>query len=160
MKKEYVLAAIFGMFLLSYLLDAVVDPPSYVLSSPYEFLNPLYYTKYPFTTASVIIRSLAVFLTPVLLLGFFISAHFAKGVVYLITSVLVQLYAVQVVATNSQVVPLEWALSLAFGGALLLVPAAISFLQGSLSSFHQGIKKSVKSEAMGGVPEWASEKEE
>lgn len=160
MKKEYLLAAIFGMFLLSYLLDAIVDVPTYNLSQPYEYITSQYYRQYPLTTASVAIRSLAVFLTPVLLLGFISKAYTGKGLFFLIAGILMNLYAVQVLATDSLVVPVEWALSLAFGGAALLIPAALLFLRGSASSFHQSIKKTVQSEALGGTPDWMDNKEE
>jgi hypothetical protein len=157
MKKEYLLVLIIGLFLLAYLLEAVVDPLPINLASPYQYLNPQYLSRYPFTTAIIVIRSLAVFLTPLLTFSFFRKAFIAKGVILLVLAVLMQLYALQDVATGSELVTLEWALSLAVGGALLLIPAVIYFLSGTFSSFHQKLVKTVQSESLGGTPDWLEE---
>ena len=70
MEKETVLVVIIGLFLLSYVLDAVVNPLSIRLVTPYQFLNPKLIMMYPFTTASIVIKGLGIFLAPLLFLSF------------------------------------------------------------------------------------------
>lgn len=101
MPKEYVLVLIVGLFLLAYLLEAVVDPLAIPLATPYEFLRADYITKVPFTTALIIVRSLAIFITPLWLLSFIDRAWQFKAIALLVIGVLLQLYAVQSVASTS-----------------------------------------------------------
>ena len=144
MEKETVLVVIIGLFLLSYVLDAVVNPLSIRLVTPYQFLNPKLIMMYPFTTASIVIKGLGIFLAPLLFLSFAEGHHTAKGAVLLVLIGLMQLYALQDIATKAQVVPLEWALSLSLAGIALLVPMVIYFIRGAMHSLHQ---------QLGGVPE-------
>lgn len=69
-KKENLLIFTVGLFILSYVLDASVDPLTVDLSTPYQYLNPMIFTHFPFTTASIMIKALGMFLTPLLLLSF------------------------------------------------------------------------------------------
>jgi len=137
--KEYVLLIIIGLFLLAYVLEATVDPLAAQLATPYEFLNSEYFTKFPFTTATILLRGLAIFWTPLFLLSFIKGAHSGKGGTLLVVSALFQLYALQEVASGTTLVPLEWSISLALGGAALLLPMLIFFLLG----MFKGAKDSV-----------------
>lgn len=133
MPKEYVLVLIVGLFLLAYLLEAVVDPLTVPLATPYQFLQNSYPAKFPFTSAVILIRSLAIFLTPIWLASFVQRAYQFKAVTLLILGTLLELYAVQAVATPTIGIPLEWAISFAFGGAILFLPMLFFFVKGSLS---------------------------
>lgn len=138
--KEYVFLIIIGLFLLSYLLEAVVLPLDITLTTPYQYLTPNYLSQYPFTTATILLRSIAFFLTPLWILSF-IKKHFAgKGAALLVISALVQLYALQEVITGTTLVPLEWSISLSFAGAALLVPAILFMFRGMLSSASTKLK--------------------
>jgi hypothetical protein len=143
-KKEYVIVIIIGLFLLSYVLDALVDPLAIKLANPFEYLNPNYLSTYPFTTASVVIRAIALFLTPLLILSAFEGHATAKGAVLLVLIPLMLLFALQDVVTSAQVVPLEWALSITLAAVALLVPMVWYFLQGAVHSVHR---------TLGGAPE-------
>ena len=157
MKKEYILTLIVGLFMLSYLLDAINDPLPLNLAHPYQYLQANIIGVYPFSTASIMIRAVAMFLTPLLFLSLIEKAHAAKALTLLIVSVLAQLYAVQGVATDSRLIPFEWAISLAFAGAALLLPMLIHTLQALFFSATKGIQKTVNSEALGGTPDWLEE---
>jgi len=135
--KEYTLVIIIGLFLLAYLLDVLVDPLQLDLITPYYYLNPQYLVRYPFTTASIFIKSLALFLSPIWLLSFFKQHFYAKGGALLILASLMQLYAIQEVATNTQIIPLEWSLSLSIGGAVLLIPSIFFIFRGFISATKQ-----------------------
>ncbi len=139
LSKEYILIIIVGLYLLAYLLDAVVNPLDLNLASPYHYLNPAIMMKYPFTTTSLIIKSIALFLTPVWLMSFLPKHYFGKASFLLIISSLVQLYALQDVVTQAAAVPLEWSLSLSLAGIALLVRSVIFFLQGFFFYFKDNL---------------------
>lgn len=138
MKKEYLFITIIGLFLLAYLLEAIVDPLALKLATPYDYLNISIASKYPFTFASIAIRSLAITLTPLFILSFLINAHFLKAMSLLIFSVLSQLYSLQEITTGTTLLPLEWSLSLTISGLILLVPCLVNL---SLHFFKQTQKK-------------------
>jgi len=135
MKKEVVLVIIVGLFILSYVLDALVNPLDLPLPTPFHYLlNPEIFTKYAFTTASIFIRALGFFLSPLLLFSFWDDGHYAKGGILLVLVGLMQLYALQDLATGAQVVPTEWSLSISLAGLALLAPMLLYFLRGLFSS--------------------------
>ena len=137
MKKETVLVVIIGLFLLSYVLDAVVNPLQIPLATPFQFLNPKLLTLYPFTATSIVIKGIGIFLTPLLFLSFAEGYHTVKGAVLLILIGLMELYALQDIATKAEVVPLEWSLSLSLAGIVLIIPMILYFIKGAMSSLHK-----------------------
>ncbi len=132
--KEYQLLVIIGLFIFAYVLEALANPLSISLSTPYSYLAPAYFLKYPFTSAIILIKSIAICWTPLLLLSFIHKAYAAKGSILLVVAGLLQLYTLQEVATGAQVMPLEWSLALALGGILLILPMLIYFIRHTLSS--------------------------
>ena len=146
MKKEHTLVIIIGLFLLSYVLEAVVNPLALNLPTPYHYISQEYLYTYPFTTALIIIRALGIFLTPILFLSFAEGHYTAKGAVLLVLIALMQLYALQDIATNASVVPLEWALAISMGGIALLIPMVWYFFAGGLSWLHHSLGGSAKSQ--------------
>lgn len=139
MKKEYTLIFIVGLFLLAYVLDTVVEPLEVVLASPYAYISSDIFSQYPFTGASIAIKALGVFLTPLFLLSFMEKQYTAKGLILLIVAGLTQLYGIQELATGAKLLPIEWTVSLALGGAALLVPMVLYFTRGTFSSVSKGI---------------------
>jgi low affinity Fe/Cu permease len=69
-------------------------------------------------------------MTPVWLLSFISQHYMGKASFLLVLASLVQLYALQDIVTKANVVPIEWSLSLSVAGLLLLVQAALFFMQG------------------------------
>ena len=120
MKKEYVLLIIIGLFILAYVLDGVVNPLTIQLPSPYHYFNPQVFSTYIFTTTSIVIKGSAVTLATLWFMSFLDFSALAKGSILLVVSSLMQLYALQDVATNAQIIPLEWSLSLTLAGVVLL----------------------------------------
>ena len=139
MKKENLFFIILGFFLLAYLLDAVVNPLSLRLAIPYEYFTNKTLTTYPFTTVSIFLKAFGIFLLPLLLLSYLGISTFVKGIVTLILSALLQLYAVQDIASRSNVVPLEWSLGLTAAGVLLIIPTVIFLILGLLSGVHHNL---------------------
>ena len=136
MKQEHSLMVIVGLFLLSYLLDAVVNPLATPLATPYQFFSGGLALQYPFTTASIVIKGLGIFLTPPLIFSLFAGHNTPKGAALLIIIALMQLYALQDIATKAHVVPLEWALSISLAGIALTIPMIYYFIRGGLDSIY------------------------
>lgn len=137
--KEQIFVFIIGLFLLSYLLEAIVDPLTLKLATPYDYFSPLHFGKYPFTTTTVIIRGLSIFLTPLFLLSFIPKSYFAKVGLLLVVSSLAQLYALQEVASGTTLIPLEWSLSLSVAGAFLILPIVFIIIQGIVDKFKSNV---------------------
>lgn len=139
MKKEYTLIFIVGLFLLAYVLDTVVEPLTTVLASPYAYISSDIFSQYPFTGASIVIKALGIFLTPLFLLSFMEKQYVVRGLILLIVAGLTQLYGIQELTTGAKLLPIEWTVSLALGGAALLVPMILYFIRGTFSSVSKGI---------------------
>jgi len=146
MKKEYTLIFILGLFLLAYVLDAAVDPLSLRLATPYQFFQPQYVTQYPFTTASIIIKALGLFIAPLWLFSFMEKQFALKGVLLLVLAALMQLYALQDVVTKAEVVPIEWSLSISLAGVTLLTPMVLYIIRGIFASMHGLLTESQQEE--------------
>lgn len=130
MKKEYPLIFASGFVLLAYILDAVAKPLSLSLTTPYHYFTPATISLYPFTTVSIVLKSIAFIIIPPLLLSRFGLRKLTTGIILFILSVLIQLYALQDVVSKSFVVPLEWSLAFALSGAVLLLPSLLYVLIG------------------------------
>ncbi len=133
MKQEYWLGLAVGLFIFAFVIDSIVSPlQAGVLPTPYHFLNPEIFAVFPLTTASIIIKSVAILITPVLLLSFAGWAKLVKGITIFIVSGVLQLYALQDIATGTRSIPPEWAISFALGGLMLLIPALIYLIIGAI----------------------------
>lgn len=162
MKKEYLVALIGGLFLLAYVLEAVINPLTIQIASPYDFLKPELLRAYPFTAAIIAMRALGIFLIPALAMSFFKKFYLAKALTCLILAGLLQLYSLQNIVTSA-VVPLEWALAFALGGAALLLPTVYYFLRTFLDSMQSSIVKSFSPPTTGQAaktPKWLTENQD
>lgn len=139
--KEKVFIAIIGLLLLSYAIEAIVKPLRIQLTSPYAFLNPVYLSQYPLTAALVVIRGISLFLIPTLILSFIKGKHFSKVIFLLIVCSLSQLLSIQEIITDTTLVPLEWALSISFAGALLILPMITITLNGLFVTTKSKLKQ-------------------
>jgi hypothetical protein len=132
--KEQVFITIIGLFLISYLLEAVVDPLVLKLATPYAYFSPVFFMKYPFTTATVIIRGLSLLLAPLFLLSFIPRGFFPKAGILLVVSALAQLYSLQEITSGTTLLPLEWSLSLTLAGISLALPITVYLIKGIVLS--------------------------
>ncbi len=130
-QKEHVFVMISCLFLLSYLLENIVTPLHINLATPYSYLSPTVFTKYPFTTVVVIIRAISLFMTPLFLLSFINGRYFVKVAVLLIIGVLVQLYSLQQLISGTTLITLEWAISLSMAGALQIISTIPFIIKGA-----------------------------
>jgi hypothetical protein len=137
--KEYVFIFILGLFVLAYLLDAVVNPLAANLPTPYHFFTPTMLAQVPFTTTSVFIKGLGVFLIPILLTSFVKNQFTKKAVVIFVIASLLQLYALQDIVTNSAIIPVEWALALTFAGMALTLLSGYFLIKGMFFSLQKNV---------------------
>lgn len=129
-KKEYQFIIIVVLFLASYSLDWINGPLKLAIKSPYNFITPEILSQYPFSAVSVVIKIIAVWLS-FLLVSSLVSRHyFAKGIVFLLTGFLAQLFSIQQFATGLRVTTAEWTLAIAFGGLVLLATAPLFLVVG------------------------------
>lgn len=137
MKQEHTLVLIIGLLILAYVLDAIVQPLGINLTTPYHYFDPKILSAYAFTTTSVLIKSVALFITPLWLFSFFSFKKFTRGVILLVLSGLMQLYSLQDVGTGTNLIPIEWAISLTLTGVVLLIPTVIFLLSGGAEKVHK-----------------------
>jgi hypothetical protein len=139
MKKEYTIAFSIGLIILAYVLDALVNPLDLTLSlpTPYHYLTQETITTYVFTFTSIFLKALAISLSIPTILSALDLKALTKGISLLIISGLLQLYALQDVATKANVVPLEWSIAFTLAGLMLLVPSALLILIGFFTSLKK-----------------------
>lgn len=139
MKQEYFVILIVGLLILTYVLDAIVSPLDLNLTTPYHYFTPETLFSYAFTTTSIVLKSIALIMTPLWLFSYTGFNKTTKGASLLVLSGLMQLYSLQAVVTSSSVIPLEWSLALTLTGMLLLIPAVLYLLTGLLGQAQKGI---------------------
>jgi len=130
MKKEHIAAIILGLFLLGYIFDYVSGPVNIVLKSPFDYINPDLLSRYPFTTVSIIIKTIALFSTFMLLLSFFQKKLLEKGIGLLFVAAMFILYSIQQLATGLNLIPIQWTMALTWTGILLIPPSIILIILG------------------------------
>lgn len=144
MKKEYFLVVLIILFILSTVLDVMAGPAKPALKIPFDFLKPTILSIYPLTAVSVITKTLFIVISLLLALSMISGQFLAKGLFLLLFAVLSELYSIQQIATSARVTPLEWTLSAAAVGIVLILPAALFVLFGTIKNVHQKITQTVE----------------
>lgn len=140
MKIEYVLSTILGLFIFGYVLDLVSGPFNLILNSPFAFLQMVHISKYPFTAVSIGAKTLAIFLTTILVVQALSSTKYLlAGTLFFISAALMELYAIQQIATQAFLISLQWTLALSYAGVALLIPCVIHFLIGMFKTAHHNL---------------------
>jgi hypothetical protein len=138
------------LFVFAYLLDLAVEPLVLKLASPYQYFQPQILQQYPFSTVSIFIKAFAVLFSPLWLLSFFDIANnsFFKPSALLVLSALLQLYAIQEVASQTGLVSMEWALSFTLAGLFLILPTILFFIRSLVVSLHRNLTSASMQEAI------------
>lgn len=137
MKKEYLIVATIAMFILSYGIDIASGVENLPIRQPYSFLEPKVLAVYPFTAVSIGLKTLGFMLSVLLTISTFEKKYLAKGVFLFFTGALMNLYAIQQLATGMRLIPIEWTLGLAYAGTMLIIPALFYFLIGTTKQIHR-----------------------
>lgn len=132
MKKEYLFVLALGLIGLAYGIDYISGMVTMGIKSPYEFLNTAVLTKYPLTAVGVFSRSLGLMLSVWLVASLVPRMYFVKAAVKFVLAGLCELYAIQQMATGMRTTSVQWTLSLAFAGLLLVLPIVVSLIKGSI----------------------------
>ncbi|MBI5126897.1 hypothetical protein HZA76_00360 [Candidatus Roizmanbacteria bacterium] len=130
MKKEYSAVAILGLFILAYVFDSVAGPVTILLKSPFDYVNPDLLSRYPFTTVSIMIRTVALFSSVLLIFSFFQKKLLTKGLIIFFIAAMFVLYAIQELATGLEFIPIQWTMALTWTGLLLVIPSFIFIFLG------------------------------
>jgi len=89
------------MFLLSYLIDKLAGPVAITVKAPIAFLtSPYLLDTYPFTATAILIRTVAIFISIMLIMSLFQRKYFSKVIILLFVGVLAEFFAIQQLATG------------------------------------------------------------
>ncbi|CAN5349660.1 hypothetical protein BH10PAT1_BH10PAT1_0980 [soil metagenome] len=135
-KEVWVGIAILG-FAAAWIIDKIAGPVSIQIDNPVAFLqSPEFINTYPLTTTAVIIRSIAIFMSVILITTFFNKKYFTKGIIILVCAILGEFYAIQQLATGFQLTTIQWTLSIAYGSVSLILGVIGMVLMGIWSAFN------------------------
>lgn len=144
MKKDYLWFTILGLLLFGYVLDQIAGPITFTAKNPYAFLAGPTLSTYPLSAVSIATKAVALMLIFTTAFSYLKGAHIFKAITFFILGSLVQLYAIQQLATRGRVTPIQWTLGIAYAGALLILPTIIQLLQGLFQGAHQAIVNELK----------------
>jgi hypothetical protein len=123
-------------FLIAWLIDRLAGPVSIHVGSPIAFLtSPRLLNTYPFTATAIIIRTIAIFISSMLVVSLFNKRYFTKVIVLVFLGTLAEFFALQQLATGFRVTTIQWTLSIAYGSLVLILGIAWLILKGIWSSF-------------------------
>jgi hypothetical protein len=134
-KEAWLVVAAVG-FLLAWLIDRLAGPVSISVGSPIAFLkSTVILNKFPFTATAIIIRSLAIFISTMLVVSLFEKNYFTKAIVLFFVGLLAEFYAIQQLANGFKLTTIQWTLSIAYGSLLLTTGVVWMLLKGVWSMF-------------------------
>jgi hypothetical protein len=130
MKKEYFFIFAISLLVLAHVIDSISGPVSISLKNPYQFLNQEIITKFPLTAVGILARTIGIVIGSVLTLSLINRMFFLKATTTFFLAIIFNLFAIQQIATNTRTVTLQWILSLAFSGLLMILPSFIYLIKG------------------------------
>ena len=139
--KEYLLLVVAGLFIASYVLNMFAGPVKLNLTSPVQFLNPNIISRYPFTAVEIFVRALALAMGIVVFLSFIEKKYFPKMATCIILGGLGVLYAIQQLANQGKITPLQWTLAFAGAGVMLVPPIIYYLVRGIIEGIYTGLTK-------------------
>ena len=137
-KEVWLVVAAVG-FLLAWLIDRLAGPVSITVGGPIAFLksNALL-SRYPFTATAIIIRSIALFISTMLLVTSIMERkYFTKAIILFFVGALAEFYAIQQLANGFSLTSAQWTLSIAYGSLSLAVGIIWMVLMGIWSAFNE-----------------------
>src|SRR3990167_98912 len=140
-KEVWLTIAVVG-FLLSWLIDRLAGPVVITVGSPVAFLtSPVLLNLYPFTASAIIIRSIALFISAMLVVSIMEKQYFGKVAFLIFAGVLAEFYAIQQLANGFKMTTIQWTLSIAYGSVLLVLGILAMALKGIWSIFNSEDEK-------------------
>lgn len=139
MKKEITFVISLCMFAFAYVLDFLAGSVSVVVKDPFMFLTNPILTRYPLTVAGVFIRTIAIFLMVLVVYSVIQKKYFTKAFVSLAVSIFAEAYAIQQLTTGARTTPIQWTLSIAYAGALMMILVVYYILKGIFFGFSKAL---------------------
>lgn len=148
--KEVWLGVAVVAFLLAYLIDKLAGPVSITVGNPVAFLtSPVLLNLYPFTAAAIVIRSVALFISVMIIVGLIEGKYFAKIAIIIFIGLLAEFYSIQQLANGFKMTTIQWTLSIAYGSVLLILGVIGFALKGIWSLFNGGGQKETTDDSSG-----------
>ena len=122
---------------LAYVLDIVAGGARMPVKDLASFFTSPILVSYPLTGASIIIRTLAIFIGYILMFSLLEKKYFTKAAVTLFLAVVAEFYSIQQMTTGIRTTPIQWTLAFAYCGVLFGLLFAFYFLKGVVNFFHQ-----------------------
>jgi hypothetical protein len=139
MKKEITFVIALCMFAFAYVLDFIAGKVNVVVSDPFMFLTNPILTKFPLTAAGVFIRTIAIFLTVLVIYSVINKRYFTKAFVSLAIVIFSEAYAIQQFTTGNRTTPIQWTLSIAYAGGLMILLFVFYILKGIFHGFTKAL---------------------
>ena len=150
MKKiqaEVWIVIVAALFLISWGIDKIGGPVSIVVNAPIAFLkSSVLLHTYPFTATSIIIRTVALFISVMLLISYFKGKYFVKAISLFFIGILAEFYAIQQLTTGSRLTTIQWTLSIAYASVTLILGIVWMILKGIWSMFNKQEEKETTEE--------------
>jgi hypothetical protein len=137
MRKEISFVIALCLFALAWGLDTIAGPVALRIKDPIEFFSTPVISKYPLTGVAVVLRSIAIFISLILILSLFEKKQFIKAAVLLFIAGVFELYAIQQLASGIRTTPIQWTLSFAYAGII----SPIGLIYYILSGIFGGVKE-------------------
>ena len=139
MKKEITFVVALCMFAFAYILDFIAGKITFVVKDPFMFLTNPILSQYPLTAAGVLIRTIAIFLTILVIFSIIKERYFTKALLSLAAAIFAEAYAIQQLTTGVRTTPVQWTLSIAYVGGLMLILVIYYILKGIFHGFSKVI---------------------
>ena len=148
MKKEYLIVSAIFLFFLSYVLDFLAGNVNIVVATPIAFFASSILTKYPLTAVEIFCRSVAIVISVLIVVDELEKRPFIKATALMVISMLAGFYAVQQLATNGTITPIQWTLALAYSAALFVPFVFYYILRGIFKALFTGLSGKSNEEAI------------
>lgn len=139
MKKEITFVVALCMFAFAYILDFLAGGVSFVVANPVVFISNNMLTRFPLTAAGIFIRTIAIFLTILVVYSAIKGRYFTKAFISLAAAIFAEAYAIQQLSTGVRTTPIQWTLSISYAGVLMLVLVVYYFLKGIFHGFSKAL---------------------
>lgn len=145
--KEVWLVIASVAFLLSWLIDRLAGPVTMNVGSPVAFLtSPVLLHTYPLTATAIIVRTIALFVSTMLVFSIVVGKYFTKAIILFFVGMLAEFFAIQQLATGFHVTTIQWTLSIAYGAFSLILGIIMMLLMGIWASFNKSEPASIQKE--------------
>ena len=143
MKKEYTIVLAILLFIGSYAIDSITGPVGISVKNPIVFLSSDILLKLPLTGLSVGLKTVGIIITTLLLFSIMEKKYFTKTLISVILAIVAIFYSIQQLASGGRVTSIQWTLSFAYSGIILVGVALLFLVAGILNLVHSTLRKAL-----------------